>query len=90
MGLNHNNPSLLPTIPVSNPLVPLAVPQPGHAIDPLTRPMSAALSAPDTAPSPGFFAPSPFGPGPPNWGNSGIANYSLETWVFDCLIEELY
>jgi hypothetical protein len=81
MGLNPTNPALLTTIPVSNPMAPLAVPQPGHAIDPLTRPMSA-LSVPDAAPSPGFFAPSPFGPSPPNWGNSGAHSSTMNRQLF--------
>ena len=74
MGLNHTNPPTIPTsAPISNPMVPLAVPQPGHALDPLSRPMSAAMSGQDVpAPSPGFFAPSPFGPGSTNWPNSGF------------------
>ncbi|KAG8770670.1 hypothetical protein FRC12_004130, partial [Ceratobasidium sp. 428] len=80
MGLNHANPGMLTTIPITNPLVPLAVPQPGHPIDPLTRPMSA-LSA-DNAPSPGFFAPSPFGPNPASWASSGAHASTLNRQLF--------
>jgi len=80
MGLNHTNPSMLTTIPVSNPLAPLAVPQPGHAIDPLIRPMSALST--DATPSPGFYAPSPFGPGPANWASSGGQALTLNRQLF--------
>ncbi|QRW04764.1 RNA recognition motif protein [Ceratobasidium sp. AG-Ba] len=82
LGLNHANPSILTTAPIANPLVPLVAPQPGHPIDPLTRPMSAALSAPDTAPSPGFFAPSPFGPNSANWANSTSQASTLNRQLF--------
>lgn len=73
MGLNHVNPSgVAPSVPITNPMVPLAVPQPSHGLDPLSRPMSAALGQDAPAHSPGFFAPSPFGPSPSNWSNTGF------------------
>lgn len=73
MGLNHAGPIMVPNVSVTNPMAPLAVPQPAHAVDALSRPMSAALGAQDVpSHSPGFFAPSPFGPSPPNWSNSAF------------------
>ncbi|CAE6442604.1 unnamed protein product [Rhizoctonia solani] len=72
MGLNHaSSTAAVPSVSITNPMVPLAVPQPGHALDPLSRPMSAALGPDAPTPSPGFFAPSPFGPNPSNWSNAG-------------------
>ncbi|CAE7060281.1 unnamed protein product [Rhizoctonia solani] len=72
MGLNHGGPTTAaPSVPITNPMVPLAVPQPGHALDPLSRPMSAALGPDVPAHSPGFFTPSPYGPSPSNWSSAG-------------------
>lgn len=82
MGLNHANAPLLATATV-NPIIPLAVPQPSHAIDPLARPVSASLGVQDvSAASPGFFAPSPFGPSPTNWSSSGIHASTLNRQLF--------
>ncbi|KAJ1311848.1 hypothetical protein OPQ81_010309 [Rhizoctonia solani] len=73
MGLNHGNPAAaMSSVSITNPMAPLAVPQPGHALDPLSRPMSAALGQDAPSHSPGFFAPSPFGPNPSNWSNTGF------------------
>ncbi|KAF8741168.1 RNA recognition motif, partial [Rhizoctonia solani] len=83
MGLNHGNPSGgVSTVPVTNPMVPLAVPQPGHALDPLSRPMSATLGQDAPAHSPGIFAPSPFGPSPSNWSNTAFQGGASNRQLF--------
>lgn len=83
MGLNHaTSTTAAPTVPITNPMVPLAVPQPGHALDPLSRPMSAALGPDVPAHSPGFFVPSPFGPSPSNWSNVGYQTAASNRQLF--------
>ena len=83
MGLNHvNSTAAPPSVSITNPMVPLAVPQPGHALAPLSRPMSAALGQDLPAHSPGFFAPSPFGPSPSNWSNAGYQAVASNRQLF--------
>src|SRR5689334_12260417 len=74
MGLNHTNPpAVVPAAAGTDPIVALAVPQPGHLLDPLSRPMSTTLGGQEIpAHAPGFFASSPSGPSPANWPNSGF------------------
>ncbi|CAE6408088.1 unnamed protein product [Rhizoctonia solani] len=79
MGLNHANSV---NAPIANPMIPLAIPQPGHALDPLSRPMSAALGQDGPAHSPGFFAPSPFGPNPSNWSNASYQAVASNRQLF--------
>ncbi|CCO31207.1 putative RNA-binding protein C328,05 OS=Schizosaccharomyces pombe (strain 972 / ATCC 24843) GN=SPAC328.05 PE=4 SV=3 [Rhizoctonia solani AG-1 IB] len=83
MGLNHAGAAGgVSSVPITNPMVPLAVPQPGHVLDPLSRPMSAAIGQDGPAHSPGIFAPSPFGSNPSNWTNSGFQGGASNRQLF--------